>query len=182
MLGVKPLNKTELQILDLCFMNEHVRTFFKLCVYSGLRPKEALSLRIADVQGGRIYLAKRFSKARAGSRSIKLHPELISVLRSYYLSRPLEEPIFVADGKPITYHRMWRWFKEAVVRANIKGRTGLHSGRKTFAKHVYEHSGKDLVLTAKMLGHSDVKNTTCYLAFTTEEQDRLVDLIPWSKI
>jgi integrase len=180
-LGVKPLNQTELEVLDLCFMNEHVRTFFKLCVYTGLRPREALSLRVGDVAEERVHLAKRFSKGRAGSRSIKLHADLISALKPYVAGRPHADALFMADGKVITYVKMWRWFKHAVSRANIKGRTGLHSGRKTFAKHVYEHSGKDLVFAARMLGHADVKNTSAYLSYDTAEYDAAVASLRWGR-
>lgn len=183
MLGVRPLNKTELEILDLCFMRERSRVFFKVCLYTGLRPQEALSLKVSDVRGQvRLILAKRYSKGKVRSRSVLLHPALVSLLEQFTQGRPLEEPLFMARaGKPLTYQMALREFKEAAFRAGLKGKVGLHSGRKTFAGHAYDSLKKDIFKTARILGHADVKSTMAYLSFSTEEADAVVDAIPWAR-
>lgn len=183
MLGSRPLTKLELQILDMCFMSEHVRVAFKVCLYTGLRPQEMLHLKVGDVVGQtRLTLVKRSSKGRIKSRNLILHPDLISVLTLHSVGRLLEEPLFLgAKGKPLSYHACWRAFKVAVERANLKGKVGLHSGRKTFAQHVYAASGKDIVMTAKLLGHTDVRNTLAYISFETAALDAVVTAVPWAQ-
>ncbi len=183
MLGCKSLSQTELQILDLCFMKQRTRVFFKLCLYTGLRPSEALSLRVKDVQGqDRVILLKRFSKGKVRSRSLLLHPALRVILAEHIAECGLnmEDPLFLARAnKPMSYQVMLRDFKVAAARANLKGKVGLHSGRKTFASHVYGASGKDIALTARMLGHTDVNNAMSYLSFNTEATDKVVEMMAW---
>ena len=183
MLGSRPLTIKELQILDMCFMWEHARVAFKICLYSGLRPQEVLSLRVGDVVGvDRLLLSKRNSKGKLKSRSIKLHPDLISVLSHHSKGRPLDEALFLDKwDKPLKYHAWWRQFKTAVERANLKGKVGLHSGRKTFAQHIYRSSDKDVVMVAHMLGHRNLRSTLDYLSFETVEGDRIVEQMPWAK-
>ena len=54
---------------------------------------------------------------------------------------------------------------DAFARAGVQndGRLGTHTLRKTFARRVYEYSGKDLMVLKAALGHSDVSVTQHYL-------------------
>lgn len=182
MLGVKPLNQSELQVLDMCFMKERTRVLFNLCLYTGLRPAEALSLNVNDVKGQeRLLLLKRNSKGRVKSRSLLMHPALRQLLADFIIGLPEGGPLFLARaGKRLSYQMALREFKEAASRANIKGKVGLHSGRKTFARHVYDASQKDIAMAAKLLGHTDVNNALSYLSFKTEEADAMVQAMPWA--
>lgn len=184
MLGVKPLNQTELQVLDMCFMKERTRVLFNLCLYTGIRPQEALNLRVSDVAGQeRLLLVKRLSKGKFRSRSILMHPALRQLLAAYIRTEDLQldGPLFMARAnRALSYGVALREFKEAISRANIKGKVGLHSGRKTFAAHAYERLGRDIFKAAKILGHADVKTTMSYLSFATEEADDVVDHVPWA--
>ncbi len=182
MLGSKPLSINELQILDMCFMHESVRVAFKLCLYTGLRPQEMLHLNVGDVVGQtRLTLLKRSTKGRIKSRNLILHPDLISVLSHHCKGRAETEPLFVGPkGNRLSYNTCWRYFKVAVERANLRGKVGLHSGRKTFARAIYQNSGKDIAMTAKLLGHTDVRNVMSYLSFETETLDRVVTAVPWA--
>jgi len=49
------------------------------------------------------------------------------------------------------------------------GRLGTHSLRKTWAKHVYKHSGNDLLILKAALNHSCVSVTQAYLAVDEDD-------------
>lgn len=178
--GMRPLTQAEIDVLDMCFLKERTRALFKVCLYTGLRPKEALSLRVADIQGGRVLLWKRNSKGRVASRSLKLHPALASYLATYTQGASLGDPLFAArDGKVYSYHMAYRELKAALSRAQIKGRVALHSGRKTFAERVWLASGKDLIATSRLLGHTNPQNTLHYIQPQQGALDALVEAAPW---
>lgn len=181
MLGCKSLTEREVRTLEMCFQRPRTRVFFQLCLYTGLRPAEALALRVGDVVGtDRLLLHRRLTKGRVKSRSIKLHPTLIRVLQTYCEGRAADEPLFLARaGRPLTYRVLHREFAEAVQRAGLCGKVAPHSGRKTFAARVYAASGKDIVTTGKLLGHSDPKNTMMYLSVGQEVLDGVVEMVPW---
>lgn len=46
----------------------------------------------------------------------------------------------------------------------MKG-VGTHSMRKTFAKHIYDVTGNDIMETKAALGHSNVATTQNYLSY-----------------
>jgi site-specific recombinase XerD len=46
--------------------------------------------------------------------------------------------------------------------------------RKTFAKKIYEHLGRDLARTQEALGHQHINDTRKYLSFDRTEIDRAI--------
>lgn len=186
MIGCRPLNQKELAKIDQYFDNERDRLFFQLCASTGLRPAEALSLLVADVRGQqRVLLSRRFSKGKVGSRSLFIHPALGARLQAYILEQGLLEtdPLFKSrNGGPVSRSQMWRGIKRAALQAGLTGKVALHSGRKTFASHIYESTKKDIVRTAKALGHRNINSTVSYLSFDTAEIDTMVMRGPWSSL
>lgn len=181
MIGSRPISTSEMELLTLCFQKRRTAVFFKLVVQTGFRPAEALSLQVQDVAGkDRVTVWRRNVKGRTRSRSLFLGPALRQAIQTYLVQESLNcGPLFPARaGRPVTYRVMARDFRAAVERANLKGKVTLHSGRKTFAKFVYEHSGKDIHFTAQSLGHSSPQNTFSYLSFDTEKLDQMVAQMP----
>jgi integrase len=186
MLGSRPLTEKELQKIDGCFSTERDRIFFQLCTVTGLRPKEALSLKVADVlEQDRVLLHKRYSKAKVGSRSLFVPAPLKARIAQYVLECGLlaADPLFKSrEGGPVSRVQVWRGVKEAAFRAGLLGKVALHSGRKTFASHIYNALGKDIVKTAKALGHRNINSTVSYLSFDTRELDAVIVNGPWMSL
>ncbi len=188
MIGCRPLNEQEIELLDMCFIKSRERLFFRLCMSTGMRPSEALSLKVRDVlDQERVVLQRRHTKGKVSSGSILLHPNLMGLIKAYVLCEglSLEDPLFKSrEGGAISRTQMYRDVKRAVRRANLKGLVALHTARKIFAEHMYEHLNKDLVKTSKALRHRNINSTVSYLSFKTEEMDEAIlamPIVPWPK-
>jgi site-specific recombinase XerD len=62
----------------------------------------------------------------------------------------------------------------ACVTNRLQGKLGTHCMRKTFAKKIYEHLGRDLARTQEALGHQHINDTRKYLSFDRAEIDRAI--------
>ena len=96
-----------------------------------------------------------------------------------------DQPLFIsrvsrADGsaKAIGRERARLIIQRAFVSAGIldDGRLGIHSLRKTWAKHVYRHSGNCLMTLKAALNHRDVAVSQAYLSV---EEDDVMKGNPW---
>ncbi len=162
---------------------------------TGFRISEVLSLTVGSVCrdghiASKIGIAPRNMKGGYGTtRWVPVLPEferaLASLLhnlgRRYELSADL--PLFLSrqddtDGnaRAITRERAHKIVKEAFARAGITddGRLGTHSLRKTFARKVYAHAGKDLMVLKKALNHSSIAITQRYLEVVEDEVYRAI--------
>ena len=152
--------------------------------FTGFRISEILSLTVSSVsRDGRLLpkigVRPAQLKGRYGTtRWVPILPELGRALerllswlgRRYELTPGL--PLFLsrehaADGapRPLCRQHADRVLKAAFVRAGVfnDGRLGTHTLRKTYARHVYNNSGHDLMVLKAALGHSDVCVTQKYL-------------------
>lgn len=78
-------------------------------------------------------------------------------------------------GKALSRQWAHEVLKEAFLRANLRPRPGTttatHTMRKTFANAVYLKLDKDIVKTAKALGHENPMDTMAYLEILQKEID-----------
>jgi integrase len=58
---------------------------------------------------------------------------------------------------------------------NNKSRISLHSLRHYYATAIYAASGKDLILTARLMRHSDPKTTLRYADLVNGDENRVVN-------
>jgi len=78
-------------------------------------------------------------------------------------------------NQPLKRIQAWRILKSVVNAKGLEGKIALHSTRKTFADRMYTKLGKDLIKTAKALGHKNINSTVSYLSFKTEELDNAIE-------
>lgn len=98
-----------------------------------------------------------------------------------------DAPLFVGHGhRAISRTQAWRIIRKVCQQAQLAGRTGTHSLRKTFANRVYDHFLDKQVkgervdafrATSKALGHCDIRSTDQYLSFREEELEDALDRI-----
>lgn len=148
-------------------------------VYTGFRIAEILSIRVMDVKSGKKYkdiICVTRSKMKGGkkSRECPLNPNLHEYLDKVIESERLrpEDYLFRSPIKldsPISVRMASKIYERISAHLGLEAVT-THSGRKTFAKSVYENTGHDMVKTQKALGHSQISSTVCYLNNITNEE------------
>lgn len=143
---------------------------FSTFLLAGLRKKELISLKLADVDIENMTLFVRQGKG-AKDRIIPMCYSLTDSLKKYLIDRDRlhkTAPEFFCSLNRnmgitnIGLRRMVELFREE---SNIK--FSLHKLRHTFATLMLE-GGCDIFSLSKMMGHSDIKTTTIYLAASAE--------------
>jgi len=149
------------------------QAFMALLYGTGLRLGEALGLRIADVDGGRLQLRVVKGKG-AKCRYVCMPPCLLGVLRDYYrASRP---EVYLFNGK----YRASRWaarsaqhaLQQARESAGIAREVSPHVLRHCYATHHLEN-GTNLVYLKDQLGHKNLKTTARYIHLSQEYRKRV---------
>ena len=202
MAGCKPLTSAEIVAIDDRIPGLRDKAWFRFGVATGRRISQILSLRIRDVAflsgniRSRVYFERRVTKGRHQGEEVILNQDVRDILQD--LVRDLmargygpEAYLFQSSrggNKPIDRRTAWRVIREAAELAEIDGKVGTHSMRKSAAVQVWELSGRDLSASADFLGHSDVKSTIHYLKSCLPEREKyfLRDLgcrfTPWTKL
>ena len=188
MKGCRPLTEVEIALVL-----EHLRgpyaardkALFLLGVKSGFRISELLSLRRGDVVSkagiaARVTVARRHMKKKVEGRTVLLHPEARDALALWLVQLHelgyMTPECFVFQSRrgsnaPISRVQAYRLLSRAFDAAELSGKLGTHSMRKTFADKIYENLGRDLMKTQKALGHKNINSTVSYLSFKEEEID-----------
>jgi integrase/recombinase XerD len=144
------------------------RTLLMTLYATGLRRAELASLRITDIDSGRMVVHVKGGKGRQ-DRDVMLSPKLLGELRQHWhrLKPKPSEWLFPGNRdhnshRPITTKVLWNACRNAAKRAGIKKRLHPHTLRHCFATHLLE-AGADLRTIQILLGHRDLKETIKYL-------------------
>ena len=200
MAGCKSLNEDQVQAMVAQFQgNPRNLALFILSVKSGLRIGSLLSLTVGHVfrdgkmleqvrvdrefmKGGKGFGKDGVQKSCVKSFTIRLHPDAQAALATIVEGLPPETPLFrsgssAALGDQLRYTGWMKILKAAykvIGFTGSKGQCATHSSRKTFANKIHKASGNDVNMTAKLLGHNDLRNVTRYLEVTQSQLDALV--------
>lgn len=173
------------QLFEFPPLNRKHRAVFMTTYAAGLRVSEVCRLRIEDLLSHRHQIHIVQSKGKK-DRYTLLSPRLLEELRAYWrLYKPKYWlfPSQVYPDRHITVHSVQRAFTQAVARAGLPDRGGIHSLRHSFATHLLE-AGVDPLTLQRLLGHSNLKTTTTYLHVRQERLARIssaLDLIDFSR-
>jgi len=148
---------------------------FLMTVYgAGLRLNEACHLKAEHLDPARQQIRIVQGKGRK-DRYTLLSPRLLEELRAYWrLFRPQhwifpatrtpQEPMVDATGQRIYY--------QAVERAGLRRKGGIHALRHSFATHLLE-AGVEITVVQRLLGHAHLNTTSTYLHV---RQERLAQI------
>ncbi|WP_275591180.1 tyrosine-type recombinase/integrase [Paenibacillus sp. 19GGS1-52] len=157
-----------------------------LTLDTGIRPKEALSLRIPDFNANsqEIYITSEKAKTRV-SRTLPISIPTIKAIQQLINVRPdiwsSSAPIFCTlEGKALNRHtwgdRLERYSKELGVHIRP------YDLRHTFALE-YIRNGANALILQKTLDHSDLTMTKRYVALTLNDlKDEHIKASPISKL
>lgn len=138
---------------------------FLMTVYgAGLRLNEACHLKPAHIDTARSQIRVELGKG-GKDRTTLLPPRLLDELRAYYrVYRPTLWLFASARDpqRPLLDRCAQRMYWDAVRRAGLPRRGGIHSLRHSFATHLLE-AGVEITVVQRLLGHSSLSTTTTYL-------------------
>lgn len=131
---------------------------------AGLRISEALALKPADIDSQRMLIHVRDGKGHK-ARMVKLSPQLLSVLRSYWRQARPQDWLFpqASDpSRPQDGGGGCRIVQRFAKLAGITHAISPHTLRHSYATHLLD-AGTDLRTIQVLLGHRNIKTTAIYL-------------------
>ena len=137
---------------------------------AGLRASEAVSLKVADIDSGRMVI--RVEQGKGGKdRTVMLSAQLLAILRTYWrLARPQHWLFPGRDAtKPLDVQVLHAACRSACAAAGLTKRITVHTLRHSFATHLLE-SGTDIRIIQVLLGHANLSSTARY----TRVSNRLI--------
>ena len=152
------------------FLRYRNYAIFATFIYAGLRKRELLQLRMVDVDLPNQSIFIRQGKG-SKDRVVPMSSTLVGILQRY-----LEERVRLNKTCPeffVSLNRNMGFTDTGMKRLveftkRVTGiRFGVHKLRHTFATLMLE-GGCDIFSLSKMMGHSDIKTTTIYLAASAE--------------
>jgi integrase len=154
------------------------RCLFTIMMKTGLRVSEALSLRVRQVVSNgevvdEIEIPRAHMKGKKAGRHVMLSPVAKAAVREWLGLFARVDGAVSPDhylfksriGANRPFSRQWAWaiLKKACAAAEVRGPTGCHSTRKSFAERAFVELGRDLHHLQAVMGHSSISSTIKYL-------------------
>ncbi|GAB4132540.1 MAG: site-specific integrase [Raineya sp.] len=148
------------KIFDVTTNLKH-NTMLKLCYGMGLRVSEIVHIKITDIDSGNMQVLVERAKGKK-DRYVNLPQSILEQLRAYYLQYKPKKYLFEGMyGEQYSIRSVQKVFKNALAKAKINKKVGIHSLRHSFATHLLEQ-GTDVRFIQELLGHKDIKTTLVY--------------------
>jgi len=129
---------------------------------AGLRASEAVGLKLADIDSGRMVIRVQHGKG-GKDRYVMLSAQLLGILRTYWrLARP-KAWLFHGreESKPIDVQVLYSACRSAGAEAGLAKRVTVHTLRHSFATHLLEN-GTDIRIIQVLLGHNNLSSAARY--------------------
>jgi site-specific recombinase XerD len=145
----------------------------RLMLNTGLRAAEVLKVKIRDIDWSSGKLMVRQGKGRK-DRSLWVGEEDLGLLKLLIAKKarlPESELVFTnRDGKLICSRYLRTMVKHLATKAGISKDVHPHTLRHTFATDLFRQT-KNLRLTQKALGHSQISSTIIYTHIVDDEME-----------
>lgn len=168
----KVLSKTDLSKMFEKTENIKHRLILLLVYGMGLRVSEIVGLKIVDIDSGRMMVHLQQAKGKK-DRYVPLPQSVLELLRAYCRTYKPKEFLFEGmTGGQYTIRSAQSVFKQAMNRAGINKKVGIHGLRHSYATHLLE-SGIDISFIQKLLGHKDIRTTLRYTKISDASVGRI---------
>lgn len=155
------INGKDLQKIFEVTTNKKHNTMLKLCYGMGLRVSEIVGLKLSDIDSKNMQVFISRAKGKK-DRYVNLPESILDQMRDYFsVYRP---KLYLFEGQ---YGGMYsvrsaqKVFTDAMSKAKINKRVGIHGLRHSYATHLLE-AGTDISYIQQLLGHKDIKTTLRY--------------------
>lgn len=174
------LSRREIERLFAATANRKHRTLLMTIYAAGLRVGEAVRLRAADIDSGRMTIRVEQGKGRK-DRYTTLSPRLLHELRDYWKRCRPAHWLFPGQPpeRPLPAGTAYKIYMDSLRKAGIRKVGGIHSLRHAYATHMLE-GGVDLRTLQVLLGHDSLTTTQRYLRVTRKNlgaPDKPLDLL-----
>jgi len=182
-----PVVLSQEEVLELlgCVSNRKHRLILTTMYATGLRVREAVSLRVADIDSRQMLILVARGKGNK-QRLVPLSRPLLAELRAWWCVH--RNPVWLFPGsrpdRPLGVSSIQRACQAAVTSAGLRAGVTSHTLRHTFATELLE-ADIDLLTIQGILGHASVSTTAVY---THVRRDRLrsvaqvLDLLPLEQL
>jgi site-specific recombinase XerD len=156
------LSRDEVRQIIISKTNLKHRAILMLAYSAGLRRNEVRSLKISDIDSSRMLIHLHTTKGNKERYTI-LSPLMLDTLRQYYRQYKPTDWLFEGQTRDnISESTVDAIFKDALKKANVQKKVGIHALRHAFATHLLEQ-GVALPIIQQMMGHTSVRTTSLYL-------------------
>jgi len=137
----------------------------KLCYGMGLRVSEIVKLKITDIDSNRMQVLVEQAKGKK-DRYVPLPESVLALMREYYKQYKPQEYLFEGqNGGHYSPRSAQAVFKNALKKAKINKKIGIHGLRHSYATHLIGQ-GTDIRFVQELLGHNNIKTTMVYTSLT----------------
>jgi len=157
----KVINAQDIKKLFEVTANLKHNTMLKLCYGMGLRVSEIVNLKITDVDSKNMQVFIEKAKGKK-DRYANLPESILVQLRAYFVEYKPKKYLFEGQyGDQYSIRSAQQVFSDALKKAKINKKVGIHGLRHSFATHLLE-AGTDISFIQELLGHNDLKTTLRY--------------------
>ncbi len=154
------------------------RCLFAICLFTGCRISEALSLQKTDIKNKTITFRKSTTKGKLKTRTIDTPVALLEYLAEYESPNEYNPYLFPSRaGQPLTRIMADKILRAACKRIGIEG-VSTHSFRRTALTQMH-NAGIPLRHIQEISGHNDLGTLQRYLEVSPEQRKQAVSVIGW---
>lgn len=136
--------------------NLKYQLLLKMCYEMGLRVSELVHLKITDIDTSSMRVLISSGKGKK-DRYVVLPESILEQLRNYYLEYKPREYVFEGQfGGQYSVRSVQQVFKNAMKKAKISKKVGIHCLRYSYATHLIEQ-GTDIRFVQELRGHKRLK-------------------------
>lgn len=145
--------------------NTKHKLLLQLCYGMGLRVSELVNLKIAHIDSFKMQVLVQQGKGKK-DRYVILPESVLELMKTYYRQYKPKDYFFEGQyGGQYSVRTAQQVFKNAMIKAKINKKIGIHSLRHSYATHLIEQ-GTDIRFVQELLGHNNLKTTMNYTHLT----------------
>ena len=162
------INQSELKQFFTVIKNIKHKTMLMVVLDTGMRPSEVAKLRIEDIDSKRMVIHIRRAKGKK-DRYANLSPQLLQLLREYWLARRPQEWLFPGryPDRHVCSTHLSNMCRDYRMRAKMRKAVTPRMMRHTFATMLLD-AGENIRKIQILLGHRSLKTTARYTHVSKE--------------
>lgn len=161
----KALSTQDIKKMFSTIKNKKHQLLMKLCYGMGLRVSEVVNLKLSDIDSSRMQVHIQQAKGKKDRYAI-LPESVVDDLRNYCKIYQPKDYLFEGqNGGKYSTRSVQQVFKNAMKKAKINKKVGVHSLRHSYATHLIEQ-GTDIRFVQELLGHNKISTTMAYTQLT----------------